>query len=73
MQLWQIWFCVIIMALIGVYCIAAAFCNWDWFFTNRRARGLVRLFGRNGARIFYGALGVVIIVLSIIAAADKFL
>ncbi len=71
MEIWQIWFCVIMMALVGVYCLCAAFFNWNWFFENRRARGLVMVFGRNGARIFYGILGILIIVMSVAAAVSQ--
>lgn len=33
--------------------ILASIFNWDWFFNNRKAYIFVKLFGRNGARIFY--------------------
>lgn len=49
-------FGVIIIA-VGIYCLCAAVFNWNWFFNNRRARGLVNIFGRSGARIFYALLG----------------
>lgn len=48
----------------GVFVIAAAALDWDWFFNNWRARFFVRLFGRDGARLFYAALGIVFFVLA---------
>ncbi|MBQ8107975.1 MAG: immunity 17 family protein [Ruminococcus sp.] len=47
----------IIIILVGVFILAAAYFEWDWFFNNYKARPIVALFGRNGARIFYGVLG----------------
>ena len=45
----------------GVFSIAGAVKDWDWFMNNRRAALFVSLFGRQGARVFYGVLGVVLI------------
>lgn len=56
----------ILGCLLGLYPLIAAVKNWDFFFNNRRARPFVRILGRNGARIFYGLLGVFIIVCGII-------
>jgi hypothetical protein len=47
--------CLLVVAA-GAFCLAASFKNWDWFFNNHRARLIVAIFGRNGARIFYGLL-----------------
>ncbi len=43
-----------------------AFCNWEWFMNALKARLLVKLLTRNGARIFYGALGLSLVVLGIL-------
>lgn len=43
--------------LCGVFVMAAAVLDWDWFFNNWRARFFVDLFGRDGARLFYALLG----------------
>ena len=50
--------------LCGAFVIAAAACDWDWFFNNWRARFFVTLFGRDGARIIYALLGVFLFVLA---------
>jgi hypothetical protein len=49
----------------GAFCLAASFQNWDWFFNNWRARIVSSIFGRNGARIFYGVLGGFLVLLGL--------
>ncbi len=53
----------IALILVGLFTIAGAVFNWDWFMGHWKARLFVHLFGRNGARCFYGILGLVIVVL----------
>jgi len=48
----------IALFIAGAFCICAAIWNWDFFFSNYRTKPFSRLFGRNGARIFYIVLGV---------------
>ena len=55
----------IIVLIGGIWCIAASWFDLDLFFESRKARFFVNLFGRNGARIFYGALGVFISVIGL--------
>ena len=43
-----------------------AICNWEWFMNARKARFVVKILTRDGARIFYGALGLVITVLGVL-------
>ncbi|MBP3194161.1 MAG: hypothetical protein J6M05_00620 [Cardiobacteriaceae bacterium] len=40
----------------GIYCLIAAFLNFDWFFEHYLARPFVVIFSRNGARVFYALL-----------------
>lgn len=47
----------------GLFAIAGSLLDWDWFMNNRKAKIFVKLFGRNGARIFYCLLGLAIAVL----------
>ena len=47
----------------GVFTIAAAILDWDWFFKNHKARFFVDALGRNGARVFYVVLGAVLLFL----------
>jgi hypothetical protein len=46
-----------LVPLIGVFTIAGAVCDWDWFMNSRRAQFFVGIFGRNGARVLYVLLG----------------
>lgn len=57
----------VLIALAGLFSIMGAAMNWDWFIESRKARLFLKLFGRTGCRIFYGLLGVFIIVLSFMA------
>jgi hypothetical protein len=54
---------IIVLACVlfasGVFTIAGAVLNWDWFMNSRRAWIFVKLFGRNGARVVYGVFGLV--------------
>ena len=42
----------------GAFSMLGAICNWDWFMNARKARFMVKILTRNGARLFYGILGV---------------
>lgn len=46
-----------ILYCIGAFSMIAAAANWGWFFRHRKAARLVRLFGRQGARMLYFFLG----------------
>ncbi len=48
----------------GLLSIAGGFMGRDWFLDHPRARPVVRLLGREGARVFYILLGGVLIALS---------
>ncbi len=48
----------ILAILSGIFVIVAAAVNWSRLMDNKRAAVFVRLFGRNGARVFYIFLGV---------------
>lgn len=50
--------------IIGLLTLLGAIRDWDWFFNHPRARLFVNWFGREGARTFYGVLGIVIMVMS---------
>ena len=53
-----------LMLCAGVFCLCAAAYDWDFFFENMRAQLFVRLFGRTGARVVYGLIGVLLVVVS---------
>lgn len=50
--------------LAGLFTILGAALDWDWFMNHGKARPFVRAFGRNGARVFYVVLGLVICALA---------
>ncbi len=60
---------VLLMLAGGVFCIFCAVKDYDFFMESSKAWLFVKLFGRNGARIFYILLGVFIIVCGILAVA----
>jgi hypothetical protein len=45
----------------GAFCLLGAIMDWEWFMSYRWARFISEIFGRAGARIFYAALGLVLI------------
>ncbi len=55
----------IFFVLVGLFSILGAIKNWNFFMNNRKAYIWVKLFGRNGARIFYGILGFVIAIIGL--------
>ena len=55
----------IFFVLAGLFSILGAVKNWDFFMNNRKAYIWVKLFGRNGARIFYGILGFVVAIIGL--------
>ena len=46
----------------GIFSICGAVFDWEFFINSRKARFFVAIFGRTGARVFYGILGLVIVV-----------
>lgn len=55
----------ILLILAGLFSLAGAVFDWEWFMNSRRARFFTGIFGRDGARIFYGGLGLVIVLAGI--------
>jgi small neutral amino acid transporter SnatA (MarC family) len=51
--------------LAGLFSFAGAVFDWEWFMTHYRAALFVRLFGRNGARIVYALLGILLAALGL--------
>ena len=51
---------IIVSGFITIFC---AFMDYDWFMKHRKADFFVALFGRDGARVFYIVLGIVVIFL----------
>jgi hypothetical protein len=59
----------IIVAAAGLFLIAGSLFNWDWYWERRRTRVWVDLFGRTGARVAYGIVGLALLVSGVLIAA----
>lgn len=53
----------LILVAGGIFSICGAVFDWDWFINHYKAQFFVTLIGREGARIFYGILGAVLVVM----------
>ncbi len=52
---------VIFLGFMGIFAIVGSVMNWSWFMESRKAAFFVKILGRNGTRIFYGAIGVAVL------------
>ena len=57
--------CCVFFIAVGIFSLAGAVFDWDFFFNARKSRRIVNIIGRKGARIFYGILGVFIIAMGV--------
>ena len=48
----------ILLTITGLFPIVVSLANWNFFFEHPIAKTFVNIFGRQGARIFYGFLGI---------------
>ena len=62
MHLWALFFIA-----AGIFSVCGGVFNWDWYMNLRKARTMVDLFGRNGARGFYIVLGGILVVFGVLA------
>lgn len=53
----------LILIAAGVFSICGAAYDWEWFMNHHKARFFVTIFGRTGARILYGVLGIAFVVM----------
>ncbi|MCR4765883.1 MAG: immunity 17 family protein [Bacteroidaceae bacterium] len=54
-----------IFAIAGIIAFLAATFNWGWFFTAQNAQYVVKRYGRQKARLIYGVLGLVLIIMAV--------
>ena len=54
-----------IFLLAGILTLLSSALDWEWFFTADNSRFVVKRLGRNGARWFYGIVGVLLIAAAI--------
>ena len=50
-----------IFVIVGLLAIGAAIFDWDWFFQAQNTQLIVKNAGRKRARLFYAALGILMI------------
>ncbi len=55
------YFILVIFIALGLFSLTAAILNIDWYFKTSGAATFIKLFGRQGARVFYGFLGLALI------------
>lgn len=58
----------LLFVAIGIYALIGAICDWEWFMNSRKARTMVSLLGRDGTRVLYSILGVLLIVLGVLGS-----
>jgi hypothetical protein len=59
------YFMTFIFAITGIIAVLASLFNWGWFFTAQNAQFVVKRYGRQKARLIYGALGVALVFLAV--------
>ncbi len=52
----------------GLFSLVCAVMNWNWFMNHRKAKFMISVIGRTGARIFYGVLGLFICTVGVVLA-----
>jgi hypothetical protein len=62
----------IVFILGGALSTIAAIFNWDWYMNHPKARFLVALIGRTGARLVYAVMGTAFVVLGVLEALGIF-
>ena len=55
------YFILVIFIALGLFSLTPAILTIDWYFKSSGAATFIKLFGRQGARIFYGLLGLALI------------
>ena len=52
---------VTLFVILGILALVASIFNMKWLFTSESGRFFTKLFGKTGARIFYGAVGALVL------------
>ncbi len=55
----------LLFVAIGAFSMLGAIFDWDFFMNARKARLMVAILTRNGARIFYALLGLALLVFGV--------
>lgn len=57
----------IVLMLCGAFVVVCCVFNFEWYFNTRKARRFVNLVGRTAARIVYGVVGFLFVVVGLMA------
>jgi hypothetical protein len=57
-----------ISTVMGLFVLAIALGNWDWFYQLRLARRIELAYGRPGARLYYAGLSLLLVALGLAIA-----
>lgn len=60
------WVFALLGIAFGAFAIAGGLSNWGWWWNNRRARFLSSIISQTGARVFYVAIGVLLLLFGIL-------
>jgi hypothetical protein len=63
-------FSFLLLIVIGLYAMAGAGLDWEWFMGDPKAQIFVRLLGRTGTRVFYILLGVGVVIIGLFGIFD---
>ena len=50
----------VILILVGLFTVTGGILDWQWFMSHWKSRLFVKMLGRNGARRFYVAFGLIV-------------
>jgi len=50
----------LLIAASGIFCVCGAAFDWGFFMNSRKTWVFKKMFGHNGARVFYVLLGIVV-------------
>ena len=59
----------VFFSLIGIFVIIGSYFSWSWLLKMWQDVDFVKVFGRNGARVFYAIFGFITLVLGIVLAS----
>jgi hypothetical protein len=51
----------LMLAALGAFALSGAVFNWDFFMDSKKGARMSKFMGRNGARVFYGLIGLAIL------------
>ena len=67
----MVWISLLPMAS-GIFAILGAFFQWSFFMNHRKAQFFIKLLGVQGTRVFYGVLGVALLIFGVLMAFNVF-